>query len=117
MTIKLFRITGKQVQTVNVYLEEHLCLSQFQLGTSPGNPWENFFERANPGHLGTFSVCLIPCPGQKKMMIKFPGVGQNFPKPKKLLLKGAMSLKRKHKKSAGDLLTNRYLCETYNKFS
>ena len=31
--------------------------------------------------------------------------------------KGAMSLKHKHQKSAGDLLTNWYLCATYNKFS
>ena len=30
----------------------------------PGNPWENVFERANPGHLGNF-FCLIPCPGAK----------------------------------------------------
>ena len=30
----------------------------------PGNPGENFFERANPGHPGKF-FCLIPCPGAK----------------------------------------------------
>ena len=30
----------------------------------PGQPWENFFERANPGHPGNF-FCLIPCPGAK----------------------------------------------------
>ena len=30
----------------------------------PGNPRENFFERANPGHPGKF-FCLIPCPGAK----------------------------------------------------
>ena len=42
-----------------------------------GNPGENFFEQANPGHPGTFF--LIPLPGGK-MMVKFPGVGQNFPK-------------------------------------
>ena len=29
-----------------------------------GNPRENFFERANPGHPGKF-FCLIPCPGAK----------------------------------------------------
>ena len=44
----------------------------------PGNPRENFFERANPGHPGKI-FCLIPCPGAK-MMVEFPGVGQNFPK-------------------------------------
>ena len=44
---------------------KHLCLSRFQLGTSPpGNPRENFFERANPGHPGKI-FCLIPCPGAK----------------------------------------------------
>ena len=32
--------------------------------TPPGNPRENFFERANPGHPGKF-FCLIPCPGAK----------------------------------------------------
>ena len=59
-------------------LTVHLCLSQFQLGTCPpGNPGENFFERANPGHPGK-NFCLIPSPGQK-MMVEFPGVGQNFP--------------------------------------
>ena len=42
----------------------------------PGNPRENFFERANPGHTGKF-FCLIPSPGAK-MMVEFPGVGQNF---------------------------------------
>ena len=31
--------------------------------------------------------------------------------------KGAMSLKRKHCKSAGDLLANWYLCGSYDKFS
>ena len=30
----------------------------------PGNPGENFFDRANPGHPGKF-FCLIPCPGAK----------------------------------------------------
>ena len=30
----------------------------------PGNPGENFFERANPGHSGIL-FCLIPCPGGK----------------------------------------------------
>ena len=44
----------------------------------PGNPRENFFERANPGHPSKI-FCLIPCPGAK-MMVEFPGVGQNFPK-------------------------------------
>ena len=29
-----------------------------------GNPRENVFERANPGHPGKF-FCLIPCPGAK----------------------------------------------------
>ena len=46
-----------------------LCLSQFQLG----NPGENFFERANPGHPGKF-FCLIPCPGAKNDG-RIPGVG------------------------------------------
>ena len=42
----------------------------------PGNPRENFFERANPGQ--NFLSNFLP-PGQK-MMVEFPGVGQNFPK-------------------------------------
>ena len=44
----------------------------------PGNPRENFFERANPGHPGKI-FCLIPCPGTKNDS-RIPGVGQNFPK-------------------------------------
>ena len=55
----------------------HLCLSQFQLGTSPpGNPRENFFERANPGHPGSF-FCPIPCPGAKNDG-RIPGGGAKF---------------------------------------
>ena len=46
----------------------------------PGNPGENFFERANPGHPGKF-FCLIPCPGAKNDG-RIPGVGQNFPRLK-----------------------------------
>ena len=59
---------------------ERYCLSQFQLGTSPppGNPGENFFERANPGHLGKY-FCLIPCPGAKNDG-RIPGGGAKFPK-------------------------------------
>ena len=54
-----------------------LCLSQFQLGTSPpGNPGENFFVRANPGHPGKF-FCLIPCPGAKNDG-RIPGGGAQF---------------------------------------
>ena len=54
-----------------------LCLSQFQLGTSPpGNPRENFFERANPGHPGNF-FCLIPCPRAKNDG-RIPGGGAKF---------------------------------------
>ena len=45
----------------------------------PGNPWEKFFERANPGHLGNFFLSNSPAPG-RKMMVEFPGVGKNFPK-------------------------------------
>ena len=41
-------------------------------------PPENFFERANPGHPGNF-LSNFPAPG-RKMMVEFPGVGQNFPK-------------------------------------
>ena len=37
---------------------------------------ENFFERANPGHPGNFFSNSLP-PGQK-MMVEFPGMGQNF---------------------------------------
>ena len=59
----------------------------------PGNVGENFFERANRGHPGKF-FCLISCPGQKKWS-NSPGVGQNFPKPKKLLrIKLAKVLKK-----------------------
>ena len=45
----------------------------------PGNPRENFFERANPGHPGKFFLSNSLPLGQK-MMVEFPGVGQNFPK-------------------------------------
>ena len=44
----------------------------------PGNPGENFFERANPGHPGKF-FCLIPCPGAKNDG-RIPGGGAKFPK-------------------------------------
>ena len=44
----------------------------------PGNPRENFFEQANPGHLGN-SFVYFSAPGAK-MMVEFPGVGKNFPK-------------------------------------
>ena len=42
----------------------------------PGNPWENFFERANPDHPGKF-FCLIPCPGAKNDG-RIPGGGTKF---------------------------------------
>ena len=34
---------------------KELCLSQFQMGTSPATPGK-FFERENPGHPGNFFV-------------------------------------------------------------
>ena len=43
----------------------HVMSQSFPTGyTPPGNPGDNFFERANPGHPGNF-FCLIPCPGAK----------------------------------------------------
>ena len=42
----------------------------------PGNPGENFFERANPGHPGNF-FWLIPCPGAKSDG-QSPGGGAKF---------------------------------------
>ena len=42
----------------------------------PGNPQENFFERANPGHPGK-NFCLIPCPGAKNDG-RIPGGGEKF---------------------------------------
>ena len=42
----------------------------------PGNPRENFFERANPGHSGK-NFCLIPCPGAKNDG-RIPGGGGKF---------------------------------------
>ena len=50
----------------------------------PGNPGENFFERANPSHPGNF-FCLIPCPGAKNDGRIPPGWGKIFPNSKKLL--------------------------------
>ena len=51
---------------------------------TPGNPRENLFKRANPGHLGKL-FCLIPCPGLKNDG-QIPGGGakvsqtqRNFP--------------------------------------
>ena len=50
------------------------------------NPWENFFEQANPGHPGKF-FCLIPCPGAKYGG-KIPrGWGTMLPNSRKLPLK------------------------------
>ena len=42
----------------------------------PGNPGEDFFERANPGHPGKI-FCLIPCPGAKNAG-RIPGDGAKF---------------------------------------
>ena len=56
-----------------------LCLSQFQLSTSPpspGKPRENFFERANPGYTGN-SFWLIPLPRGKNDG-RIPGGGAKF---------------------------------------
>ena len=50
----------------------------------PGNPGENFFEQANPGHPGKF-FCLIPCPGAKNDGRIPRGWGKIFPNSKKLL--------------------------------
>ena len=43
----------------------------------PGNPGENFLRERIPATQAFF--CSIPCP-EAKMMVEFPGVGQNFPK-------------------------------------
>ena len=59
----------------------------------PGNPWENFFERANPGHLGKV-FCLIPCPGAKNDGQIPRGWGKIFPNSKKLPLKLAKIFKK-----------------------
>ena len=49
-----------------------LCLSQFQLGTSPGK----FFERANPGHPSNFlSNSRVPGKNDGRL-----GGGGDFPK-------------------------------------
>ena len=50
--------------------------SNWVLPPLPGNPRENFFERANPGHPGNF-FCLIPCPGAKNDG-RIPGGGAKF---------------------------------------
>ena len=50
----------------------------------PGNPGENFFERANPSHPGK-CFCLIPCPGAKNDSRIPWGWGKIFPNSKKLL--------------------------------
>ena len=72
-----------------------LCLSQFQLGTSPpGNPGENFFERANPGHPGKF-FCLIRCPGAKNDG-RIPGGGAKFSQTRRNC---SLSLQKKSLKS------------------
>ena len=63
-------------QAVLASFTKALCLSQFQLGTSPGQPPGNCFERANLGHPGNF-YCLIPCPGAKKYG-RIPGGGAKF---------------------------------------
>ena len=42
----------------------------------PGNPRENFFERANLGHPGNY-FCLIPLPLGKNDG-RIPGGGENF---------------------------------------
>ena len=43
----------------------------------PGNPGYFFLSERVPVTRQIFG--LIPCPGAK-MMVKFPGMGQNFPK-------------------------------------
>ena len=49
----------------------------------PGNPRENFFERANPGHPGKI-FCLIPCPGATNDSQIPRGWGKIFPNSKEL---------------------------------
>ena len=49
----------------------------------PGNPGQNFFERANPGHPGKF-FCLIPCSGARNDSRIPRGWGKIFPNSKKL---------------------------------
>ena len=90
--------TGWYFLRVSKVFDEPLCLSQFQLGTSPlGNPGENFFERANPGHPGNF-FCLIPCPGAKNYCRIPRGWGKIFPNSKKLLrIKLAKVLKKRRR--------------------
>ena len=61
----------------DVDLRNLLCLSQFQLGTSPpGNPREIFFERAKPSHPGKFFV-QFPAPGAENDS-RIPGGGAKF---------------------------------------
>ena len=85
LTVSAQKSKVRLISEISEFLYLALCLSQFQLGTSPpGNPWENFFERANPGHPGKF-FCLIPCPGAKNDGQIPPGWGKIFPNSKKLL--------------------------------
>ena len=59
--------TKRYCLQVKTEQNKQLCLSQFQLGTSPPPPVQppgKFFERANHSHPGKI-FCLIPCPGAK----------------------------------------------------
>ena len=78
---EVMQLKGENIQIVNIRISA-IIYFQFSVNSNwvhfpPGNPWKNFFERANPGHPGIF--CVIPSPGAK-MMVELPGMGQSFPK-------------------------------------
>ena len=58
------------------HFEAYVSVDSNWVHPPPGNPRENFFERANPGHPGKI-FCLIPCPGAKNDG-RIPGGGAKF---------------------------------------
>ena len=62
-------------QQVNAF-HSYVSVNSNWVHPPPGNPRENCFERANPGHPGNF-FCLIPCPGAKNDG-RIPGGGAKF---------------------------------------
>ena len=69
-------------------------------------PRENFFERANPGHLGNF-FGLIPCPMAKNDGRIPRGWGKIFPNSKKLLCIKLSKVLKKWRRRLRDSKTTR----------
>ena len=72
----LHRLILKVTKFQHPFPKRYVSVDSNWVHPLPGNPRENFFERANPGHPGKI-FCLIPCPGAKNDG-RIPGGGATF---------------------------------------